>query len=264
LGLVQALLGAAFTAAGGPIAVDGPFNGPVGPRRSLGTVALPMGAIQRLKRRTGGSVDDVVLALVGMGLSRYLRDVAFEPTPRALRAMVPVSTRAHLRGVRLGNHVSSVFIDLPMEGDDFAARVRTVAASKATLRGAHAAAGSALMVEAAGLLPGPLHGAVVRFAMDLPFANLVVSDVPGPDAPMYMLGRRIEAVYPMLPLARDIGLTIATLSVGGVMGVGVTADPDLVPDAQRIAKAIKDALSRSFAQHLEPVEDHIEPELERV
>jgi hypothetical protein len=84
-----------------------------------------------------------------------------------------------------------------------------------------------------------MHETVVRMVARMPYANLVLSDVPGPDEPLYLLGHRITACHPMIPLPPEIGLSIATVSMGGVMSVGVVADPGLVPDVSRLARAIE-------------------------
>ena len=247
LAAAQTLLGLAFYAAGGPLALPGPFNGQVGPHRVFGATALPMDAVRRAKRRLGGSVDDVVVATVAAGLYRYLVDVGYPEVPHALRAMLPVSTRHSERVFQLGNHVSSIFIDLPMQTDEPAELLPAIAHAKATLRIAHAAAAGSLLVEAAGILPPALHRPVLQMVSALPFAHLVLSDVPGPDATLRLLGRPIKVCYPLMPLTANIGLSVAAISMGGSVGIGVTADPGLVPNAQRVATAI----GRAFAK-LEP------------
>lgn len=247
LSAVQSVLGLAFMAAGGPLALPGPFNGPVGMHRTFGATTLSMDAVTRAKRRLGGSVDDVIVATVAAGLYRYLVDVRYAEIPHALRAMLPVSTRGAERAIRLGNRVSSIFVDLPMHTADPAEVLPAIAHAKATLRLAHAAAGGSLLVEAAALLPAPLHRPAMRIVSALPFAHVVLSDVPGPELPLQVLGHRIKACYPLMPLTANIGLSIAAISLGGAVGIGVTADPGLVPDPQRVATAI----GRAFAT-LEP------------
>jgi diacylglycerol O-acyltransferase / wax synthase len=241
---LQAALGVAFTVAGGPIASMGPFNGPVGDHRNFGMATLRMDDIRRIKERLGGSVDDVLLAVVAAGLSQFLRQQRYPDELRALRAMLPVSTWPSSASPNLGNHVTAIFVDLPVQAADPAALVRTIAATKSVLRSAHAAAGTSMLIEAAGLLPHPLHEAVVRFAGGLMSANLVLSDVPGPDEPLFMMGRRITACYPMIPLPPTVGLSIAAVSIGGVMSVGVVADPDLLPNPQQLANAIERAVKQ--------------------
>lgn len=238
LSTLRALLGLAFTAAGGPIAIPGPFNGPVGGRRAFAGRVLSMPTIRRIKTELGVSVDDVLVAAVATGLRRYLLDVRYPGVPHALRAMIPVSTRARSRSVTMGNHVTAIFIDLPLDSDDLEKVARRVSAEKAVLRVMHAADGATMLVEAAGLLPPPVHGFVLGLAARLPFANLVLSDIPGARDPRRLLGRDVVACYPMMPLTPAIGLSVAAISMSDVMAVGVTVDPDLVPEPRRIADSI--------------------------
>lgn len=245
---MQSLMGIAFTAAGGPIALPGPFNGSVGGNRTFATAVIAMDAIRQAKRRYGGSVDDVVLATVAAGVRSYLNAVQFPEIPPALRAMVPVATGPTAAST-LGNHVTTVFVDLPLDAVEFPELVRIIATEKLQRRGAHEAAGMSLLIEAAGWLPNPLHETVVRVVAGMQYANLVLSDVPGPDEPMHLLGHRITACYPMIPLPPGIGLSIATVSMGGVMGVGIVADPGLVPDASRLARAIEHVIPGHARAH---------------
>lgn len=238
-GLAQAALGLAFTAAGGPIALPSRLNGAVGARRAFGHTAVSMELIRALKRRFGGSVDDVLVALVAAGLARQL---AGNAEPHALRAMLPVSTRPPVDGSELGNHVSAVFVDLPVDTSDLEVLVRRIATSKSVLRSAHAAAGMSMLIEVAGWLPHPMHQAAVRFASSLPMANLVLSDVPGPDEALFFLGRRIVACYPMIPLAAAVGLSIAAVSMSGQMGIGIVSDPRLLAKPQQLASEIDAAV----------------------
>ena len=245
---LQTLMGITFTAAGGPIALEGPFNGRVGASRAFATAVLPMEGIRQIKRRYGGSVDDVVLATVASGLRGYLDAVRYPGLPAALRAMVPVATGPTAPSA-LGNHVTTVFVDLPLAAGDLPELIPVIATEKLQRRGAHEAAGMAFLLEAAGWLPNPLHEALVRVVAGMQYANLVLSDVPGPDQGMYLLGNRITACFPMIPLAPGIGLSIATVSMGGVMGVGIVADPGLVPEVSRLARTIQ----RVIPDHLRAI-----------
>jgi len=247
IGLAQALLGVAFTAAGGPLSPGGPFNGRVGGERAFATAAFPVALIRKLKRQLGGSVDDVLLAVVAAGIARQLSRQRYPDMAHALRAMVPVSTRQPADGSQLGNQVSAVFIDLPLDSSDLPALVRQIAMSKSDLRSVHAAAGMSMLIDAAGLLPRPLHEALVRLASTLPTFNLVMSDVPGPEVPLFVLGRRILAAYPMIPLSGSAGLSVAALSVAGQIGLGIVADPNLVPMPQRLAFEME-AVVRDFVR----------------
>jgi WS/DGAT/MGAT family acyltransferase len=243
---LEALVGVAFTAAGGPIALASPFNAPVGPRRAFAMATLSMDKIRQVKREVGVSVDDVFLATVARGLQRYFRRGGLA-APRAMRAMVPASTRPPSRKAHGGNHVTTVFIDLPLDTRDLPACARRIAISKAMLKTVHAGLGMSLLIEAAGRLPAPLHNAVVRVAGNLPVANVLLSDVPGPIEPRFFLGRRVLACYPMLPLPGTIGVSVAAISMGGSMGIGITCDPSLLPNPDRLARAIECALDAFIA-----------------
>ena len=239
---LEGLAGIAFTIASGPIAEASPFNGRVGGRRVFAMATLPMDRIRRVKQQLGVSIDDVLVASVSGGLHSYFERHGLV-APDAMKAMVPASTRLTSKRAQCGNYVTSVFVDLPLDSIDLAACARRVAVSKALLRTVHAGLGMSMLIGGAGLLPAPLHDALVRFAGGLPVANLVLSDVPGPDEPRSWLGRRIEACYPMLPLPGAVGVSIAAISMGGTMGVGVIADPNLLPHPDRLARAIEHALN---------------------
>lgn len=249
---LEALLGVVFTAASGPIALASPFNGRVGSQRVFGTATLSMAHVKQVKAHLGVSVDDVLLASVAIGLRRYFR-VHRMRAPRAMRAMVPASTRPPSTKQRSGNQITSVFIDLPLDTPDLAVCARRIAISKAVLKTVHAGAGMAMLIEGAGWLPAPLHDTVVRIAAALPFANLVLSDVPGVPEPRFLLGHQVLASYPMLPLPASVGVSIAAISQDGTMGVGVIADPAFVPDPAQLGQFIEEALV-SFVATLQRVE----------
>ena len=234
----QALAGAGFTVAGGPIAIANGFNVRVGPERVVGLGAVPVEDVASLKRRFGGSFDDAFLAVVALSLRRFSR------SPRPLRAMVPVSTWVPGRDGGTGNHVSTMFLDLPQDSRDIATVMARISGQKSVLRSSHAAAGMSMLVEAAGLLPAPVHRAIVRTAASLPFANLVVSDVPGSEARLSLAGRPLVACYPLIPVPRAVGLSIAVLTMNGVAGIGVVADPKALPHPERVAREIERTVRR--------------------
>jgi diacylglycerol O-acyltransferase len=242
----QGLQGAAHVAAEGPLVPPGPFVGWVGGQREFATANLSMDDVHSVKTWLGVSADDVLLAAIAGGLERYLRESRVQ-APESVRAMVPASTRG--AGASQGGvHVTSIFVDLPLDSSSLTDRARRISVSKAVLRSAHAGLGFAMLAELAGRLPAPLHESVVRLAGGLPVANLVVSDVPGPLDRQFFLGRAIEAGYPLLPLPARIGVSIAAIRLGGTIGIGITADPRHLHNAWRLATSIEKAMSGLLKQ----------------
>jgi diacylglycerol O-acyltransferase len=231
---LQAAAGAARYLAGGPIAAPGPFNGTVGPRRALAMVNLRLADVVAVKRQLGGTVDDIVLAVVALALGTYLRRRGLA-TDRPMRAMVPVSTLAG--GGRMGNHVTATFLDLPMDLPP-ARCLRGIAAAKYLHRAWHEPLGLRAALEVAGHAPLALTSPLTQFLCALPFANLIVSDVPGPQEPLSLLGAPMIGASPLMPLTASVGLSIAVVTVGGSMGVGITTDPDLVGDGDELARDV--------------------------
>jgi WS/DGAT/MGAT family acyltransferase len=234
---LQAAAGAARYLAGGPVAAPGPFNGAVGPRRALATADLGLADAIAIKRRLGGSVDDVVLAAMALALGTYLRRLGQPTEGRRLRTMVPVSTLAGAGG--LGNHVTATFLDLPV-GLPPAPCLQEIAAAKALHRTWHEPLGVRAALDAAGLVPPALASPLTQVLCALPFAHLIVSDVPGPSEPMSLLGAPMVGTYPLMPLTASIGLSVAVVTIGGAMGVGITTDPDLV-DGADLARSVESA-----------------------
>jgi len=225
------------------------FNRPVGPRRQFAIASISAADLQAAKHRLGGTVDDVLLEVVAEGLARHLERTS-NSLPKGVRVMVPVSTR-RLAGRGSGNHVTAMFFDLPL-GADPDAFVERVSALKGVLRQEHVGPALAALVEASGRLPAPLQGLAVRLATSLPTCNLVVSDIPGPAEPYRLLGARVEAMYPLMPLAPTAGVSVAALNVGGVVGVGVTADPAQLRDPGGLAAEIAEAASRLGRSRIRP------------
>lgn len=109
-----------------------------------------------------------------------------------------------------------------------------------------------MAIQSVALLPNPVFEYVLRLTSKTRFANLILSDVPGVREPLFILGRRITACYPMMPLASEVGLSIAAVSMDEVMGIGITADPGLVPEPHRLAKAIEWALAHNGRSNATP------------
>jgi diacylglycerol O-acyltransferase / wax synthase len=199
--------------------------------------------VKRVRAATGATVNDVLLTAVALTLSEYLGDEAPERTV----ALVPVSVRTESHGGELGNRISTVFVDLPMQGEP----LERLAAISATMRdvksSAQVRAGS-LIVGAAGLAP-PIVSALAARAMSAPRVfNLVVSNVPGPQQTFYLDGVPLREVYPAVPLnPRNQALSIGILSYDGGVYFGLLADRGALPDVADAAAQLEAAVARLAA-----------------
>jgi diacylglycerol O-acyltransferase / wax synthase len=210
------------------------LNHKIGPRRSVAFAELSLPAAKALARRKGVTVGDVVLATATLALGRVLRR-AGEAHPW-LRTMVPVNTRPADAGSELGNRISFVFVELPV-GER---RPPAVLEEIARQMGEHKRSGKASALDGvlrmARFAPLPVRDLIAWLATRPQTFNTVVSNIPGPSQPLYVLGRRLRAAYPAVPLARGQGLSVGILSYCNVLHVGLYADPGVVPDLEEAAR----------------------------
>jgi diacylglycerol O-acyltransferase / wax synthase len=220
----------------------GPFDIEVGPNRRFAMAEAPVQQFKDVKNALGGTVNDVILATVAGALYRLLR-ARREPTRnRTLRAMVPVSVRAADEQMALGNRVSMIFVDLPVGAMPAARRLRRVAEVTRGLKESMMAMSAESIINLGTYAPPTLHAMAARLVSKARWFNVVVSNVPGPQLPMYIAGARLLASYPMMPLAENVGLSIAVTSLAGTMGFGLTGDWDGVPDIDFLAASLLEAL----------------------
>jgi WS/DGAT/MGAT family acyltransferase len=222
------------------------FNGMPGPRRAFACASLPLAAVKEIRKRHDVTVNDVVLAITGGAVRRYL-EARGELPKKSLVAVIAVSTRAE-GDTTLGNQVTAVGVPWATDRADPVSRLLRIhrAAQKAK-SGARrdeaqllAQAGEAMLPGFLGFVMRNFGAAGARFAMP---GNAVVSNVRGTPVPLYIGGARIEAMYPLSILAPTQGLNITAVSYCGKIDVGFTVDPDLVPDAWQLAEGIPLALS---------------------
>src|SRR5205085_2902707 len=150
-----------------------------------------------IKKSLGGTVNDVVLTAVTLALGRHLRDVhGFDTTGVELKAMVPVSVRADADRGALGNQVASMFAPLPVDVRDPRECFERVHAAMGDLKESRQAVGAQVLTELTGFAPPTIMAQAARLQARQRFFNLVVTNVPGPQFPLYVLGRRLTAIYP--------------------------------------------------------------------
>ena len=203
-----------------------------------------LGELKRIKNAAGGTVNDVVLAAVSGALGRYLRAHGHATRELELRAMVPISVRADDEHGALGNRVSSYMAPLPVWCDDPAERLRLVSETMGDLKRSKQAVGATLMTELADFAPPTIAGQAARLQSRQRFFNLVVTNIPGPQFPLYLLGRELEAIFPMVPLAKRQAVCFGIMSYNGQVNFGLIGDYDALADLEALA----DDLAASIAE----------------
>jgi WS/DGAT/MGAT family acyltransferase len=238
LGKLGEMLGgiASLLAAGTP--PKGPFNVAVGPNRRFAMAEVPVSDMKAIKNALGGTVNDVVLAVVGGALNRALRARGVSTTNLSMRTMVPVSTRDESQRMAMGNRVSSIFVDIPVGAADAAARLHKITSMTKDLKSSHQAVAAGALMGIGQWAPPTLHALAARRVARQRFINLVVSNVPGPQIPLYLCGARQLVTFPIMPLGETVALSIAVTSLSGVMGFGFTGDWDAVGDIEFLAESL--------------------------
>ena len=163
-------------------------------------------------------------------------------TPTALKTMVPVSVRDGGEAAELGNRISFVFIELPCDEPDSTRRLARVKSEMAERKESGEPAGAQAVLDAVAYAPRTIQHLVSRAAASPRAFNLVVSNIPGPPVPLYMLGCRLEEVYPVVPLADEHAVSIGFTTVDDQAFFGVYADSDSLPEADELAAAIADSV----------------------
>ena len=224
------------------------LNRPIGSHRAVAFTRLSLGVAEDLARRQGVSPDDVVLATASLAFGRYFHR-ADECHPW-LRVLFPVDTRVAGAG-ELGNQISGVLVELPTgERDPLLVLGEVARQSRHHERAAHAKPLDT-MVRASRLAPVPVRDAIAWLLTRPQAFNFVLTNIPGPREHRYLLGRRIQAAYPAIPLVQGHGLSIGVLSYAGSLHVGLYADPEIVPDLAAVA--------RDFARAFDALRGAVDP-----
>jgi WS/DGAT/MGAT family acyltransferase len=224
------------------------LNVPIGQTRRYGVVRIPLAELRAIGHGLGGSVNDVVLAASATGLRRLLLSRGEQLPAGGLRAMVPVNMREESGRLELGNRVSALFVDLPVAPQDPRGRLRAIAAATSRLKRSGGAVGASTLVDLAALVPPiVVRAALTRTAFSRRLFNLTVTNVPGPQRPLYAFGCQLRELQPVVPLAADHAVGVAVFSYDGLVTFGINADADSVPDLAEIAYGIKDGVHELLA-----------------
>jgi WS/DGAT/MGAT family acyltransferase len=243
VGEAAGALGELFAPAFAPVSKT-PLNVEVGPHRRFDWTAMRVADLKAVKKVLGGTLNDVVLATVSGALRRFFRQRGLDPNGLRIRAMVPVSVRTADERGALGNRVTQINAPIPVELSDPAARLDAVRVTLTGLKESRQALGGELLTAISEwTTPNVLVQAVRLAALSRPY-NLIVTNVPGPQIPLYLQGALMRTAYPVVPLFENYALTIALFSYNGGLYWGLNGDWEQLPDLHDLVTA----LDESFAE----------------
>ena len=220
-------------------APDSSLNVPITGHRRFAAVDAGFADVRAAARAAGAKVNDVVLAVVAGALREVLLARGERPPAAGLRAMVPVNVRAdEEHDGRLGNRVSSMFIDLPVAEPDPIARLAACRERSLHHKHAEQAAGSHALIELTALAPPVLHAGIARALYATRLFNVTVTNVPGPQVPLYAFGAQLQRIMPLVPLAAEHAVGVAIISYNGTLTFGLIGDFDAAPDLDLMRDAL--------------------------
>jgi WS/DGAT/MGAT family acyltransferase len=224
-----------------------PLNVNIGPERSMGWAQCSLSDLNRVKEALGGTLNDVSLAVATGALRRWLDDRAVEIDGLELKALVPVSVRGADEHAELGNMLTAMRGPLPVGLVDPARRLRVISAAMDALKASKQPLGAkaiwGLNDWFRDFAPPILLAATARVNFSTRLFNLLVTNFPGPQLPLYVLGRELRTVYPVGFLAPRHALAIAIMTYNGQVTFGLLADRASMPDADRLAGYINEAVT---------------------
>ncbi|HMD56610.1 MAG TPA: wax ester/triacylglycerol synthase family O-acyltransferase [Solirubrobacteraceae bacterium] len=229
------------------------LNRPIGTERRFDVVQIPLDDLRAIRGALGGTINDVILAVVAGAVRELLVSRGELPPEQGLRAMVPMNVRAASEHLALGNRVSSLFIELPVSEPDAERRYRETSARSLALKaGGQQAAGTTAVIEFAALAPPILHSTIAQALYANRLFNITITNVPGPQQTLYAFGSPLREIHPLVPLAAEHALGVAIVSYDGDAFVGVVADRDTVPDMPVMLGAVRRSVEELLAAALSP------------
>jgi diacylglycerol O-acyltransferase len=243
-GFARTLAGlASMAAAGAGGAPPSPLNTRIGPHRRFAWVESDLDRFKAIKGALGGTVNDVVLAVVTGALREHLMRRGRDPDGLELKAMVPVSIRADEERGALGNRVAAIYAPLPVGVTDPRERFKVVHEALGNLKASGQAVGAERLTQLAGFAVPTVLNQAARLQSRQRFFNLTVTNVPGPQFPLYMMGRKLRSFYPMVPLVLNTALGIAIMSYDGQLFFGLLGDYDAMDDIDAFASDLRAAIA---------------------
>jgi diacylglycerol O-acyltransferase / wax synthase len=224
-----------------------PLNVDIGPHRRYRVVRNRLEDFKEVKNAFGGTVNDVVLTAVTGALRDWLHSRGVRTEGLELRALVPVSTRTPGESGELGNRITVMRGPLPVYIDDPVARLRAVKAAMDGLKESKQAVGAEVLTGVQSFAPPTVLAQASRLNFSTRLFNLIVTNVPGPQFPLYVRGREMHDVFPIAFLPKGHALAIAIMSYNGQMNFGLLGDYDALPDLDRIGDGIEASLAELLA-----------------
>ncbi len=228
-------------------APDVPLNVEIGPHRRVWWVRSRLSDFKEIKNALGGTVNDAVLAVVAGALGRWLTSRGVRTEGLELRALVPVSIRTEEEHGTLGNRIAAMRGPLPVYVRDPVERLRTVQQMMGNLKQSKQALGAEVISGLQDFAPPTLLAQASRLNFSTRLFNLIVTNVPGPQFPLYLLGREMEEIIPIAFLPENHALAIAIMSYNGKVDFGLLADYDAMPDLESVGEAVESALDELLA-----------------
>jgi WS/DGAT/MGAT family acyltransferase len=237
-------------------APSSPLNTRIGPHRRFTWVEADLARFKAIKGALGGTVNDVVLSVVTGALRALMLRRGRDPGGMTLKAMVPVSIRTADERGKLGNRVSAVYAPLPLGIADPIERFQSIHAAMGDLKASSQAVGAEALTQLAGFAAPTILDQAARLQGMQRLYNLTITNVPGPQAPLYLLGRRLRAFHPMVPLTLNTALGVAIMSYDGKLDFGLVGDYDAMPDLHDLAADLGAAIDELSVAAGVPVDGH--------
>jgi len=219
-----------------------PLNVPIGPHRRIYWLQCELADFKAIKDGLGGTVNDAFLAVVAGGLGRWLRTRGVRTEGLELRGLVPVSTRSKDEHHALGNRITAMRGPLPVYARDPVERLKIVREAMKGVKESKQALGAEVISGLEDFAPPTLLAQASRLNFSTRLFNLIVTNVPGPQFPLYMMGREMREIVPVAFLPENHALAIAAMSYNGKLDFGLLGDYDAVSDLERMAEFFQESL----------------------
>jgi WS/DGAT/MGAT family acyltransferase len=220
-----------------------PLNVPIGPHRRIQNVQASLDDFKTVKKTFGGTVNDVVLAVVAGAMRTWLRSRGVRTEGMELVALVPMSIRSEADMDAGGNRIAAMRGPLPVYVEDPVERLRVVRESMAGVKDSKQALGAEVIAGLQDFAPPTLLAQASRLNFSTRLFNMIVTNVPGPQFPLYLLGRELEELIPVAFLPQNHALAVAIMSYNGKVDFALLGDYDAMPDIDFVGEAISDSLA---------------------